>query len=133
MDRSHGTAHQWISKAENDYRACMILIAAKDYPVDVLCFHCKQMVEKYPKAVLVFHQKRVRKIHDLEALLVECTELVPDLDVLMEDVLALESFGPEARCPGWSDIGSEDVPELTEKATTIRTVIRSYFEKAGVL
>jgi HEPN domain-containing protein len=133
MDSRQKITVEWVGKAENDYRACMILLGAKDFPVDVLCFHCQQTVEKYLKAVLVFHQKRIRKTHDLEALLLECTELVPSLDGLMDGVLALEGFGPEARYPGRSDISFEDVPGLIEKTEAIRSAIRSWFEKAGVL
>jgi len=53
--------------------------------------------------------------------------------VLIEDVLVLDSYGPETRYPGLSDIYPEDIPPLLEKTSKIRTVIRAYFEKKGIL
>jgi len=133
MDKMSNAVREWISKAENDYRACGILLEAPEYPADVVAFHLQQTVEKYLKAILVLQQKRIKKIHDLEALLLECSESAPELPVLIEDVLVLDSYGPETRYPGLSDIYPEDIPPLLEKTSKIRTVIRAYFEKKGIL
>lgn len=133
MDKLSKAVHEWINKAENDYLACTILLDAPGYPADVVAFHLQQTVEKYLKAILVLQQKRVKKIHDLEALLLECSESAPELPSLIEDVLILDSYGPETRYPGLSDIFPEDIPGLLEKTSKIRSVIRGHFEREGIL
>lgn len=133
MDKIEKTVLEWIKKAENDYLACRILMQAKEFPVDVFCFHCGQTVEKNLKAVLVYHQKKIKKIHDLGSLLEECMEFVPELEDIVDDVEVLESFGPEVRYPGWPDIHPEDIPELLEKMEKVRERIRGYFKDRGIL
>lgn len=133
MDKLANAVREWIGKAENDYLACRILLEAPGCPADVVAFHLQQTVEKYLKAILVLQQKRIKKTHDLEALLLECFESGQELPLLIEDVLVLDSYGPETRYPGISDIFPEDIPTLLEKTSKIRLAVRGYFEKEGIL
>jgi len=133
MDKLREVVLEWIQKAENDFLAVEILMRAETCPLDVLCFHCQQTAEKYMKAILVERQKRVRKIHDLQALLDECLDLAPELESVSGDILDLQSYGPEVRYPGWPDISVDDLPRVMQMMERIRRQIRGYFESRGVL
>lgn len=60
---------EWIQKAENDLtNATHSLKLGKDCPTDTVAFHAQQCVEKYLKALLVFHRTEFPKVHDIEKL-----------------------------------------------------------------
>ena len=99
MDKLKTVVKEWVKKAENDFKACMILKDSDDPPLDVIGFHCQQTVEKYLKAVLVYHQRHVRKIHDLGEIFRECCELDPYFEFLKEEIMELNAFGPDVRYP----------------------------------
>ena len=53
---------EWVEKAENDLTAaCQILKLGKFAPMDTVCFHAQQCVEKYLKSILVYHGIPVKK------------------------------------------------------------------------
>jgi HEPN domain-containing protein len=57
---------EWIFKAENDLTtAAHTLKLGRSAPVDTVCFHSQQCIEKYLKAVLVFRSISFPKTHDL--------------------------------------------------------------------
>lgn len=60
---------EWVDKAENDLTAAgQILKPGKAAPMDTICFHVQQCVEKYLKAVLVHRGIPVPKTHNIQAL-----------------------------------------------------------------
>ena len=66
---------QWIQKAENDIIAANQIIAlSKNCPFDTVCFHAQQCIEKYLKALLLFHKVDFPKSHDIDQLI----ELLPN-------------------------------------------------------
>ena len=42
----------WVTKAEEDFQTCEILMEREFFPGGVVCFHSQQMAEKYIKAFL---------------------------------------------------------------------------------
>lgn len=69
-------------------------------PTDAVCFHCQQAIEKYLKAFLTFQNVRVKKIHDLEALLNLCIEIDKEFENLdKEKISSLSFFAVEVRYP----------------------------------
>jgi HEPN domain-containing protein len=64
-DRLH-VVRQWVDKAEDDLIAAeQLLKLGADDPLDAICFHAQQCVEKYIKAVLTSHAIDVPRIHDI--------------------------------------------------------------------
>lgn len=60
---------EWVEKAENDLKnASHTLKLGKECPVDTVCFHAQQCVEKYLKGVLILRSIPFPKTHDIEAL-----------------------------------------------------------------
>ena len=66
---------KWIQKAENDLKTGKDEFMTNEPATDTICFHMQQCVEKYLKAFLIFHNKEVRKTHDIGELLILCKEI----------------------------------------------------------
>lgn len=91
---------RWFRKAESDLKVVKHLLTIDEPPTDALCFHCQQAIEKYLKAFLTFHDVRVKKIHDMEALLNLCIEQDKDFENLdKEKISRLSFFAVEVRYP----------------------------------
>ena len=65
---------EWLEKAENDLTAAVqILKLGKAAPMDTICYHAQECVEKYLKAVLVHRGRPVPKTHVIQ----DVMKLVP--------------------------------------------------------
>ncbi len=58
----------WLEKAEHDYQIARILADGELVFYDEACFHCQQSVEKFFKAVIIYHTGGFKKTHDLVGL-----------------------------------------------------------------
>jgi HEPN domain-containing protein len=89
---------QWIDKANEDYNVASQLMNMEFPPKGAIGFHCQQAVEKYLKALLIFHEEEVPKTHSIEYLL----ELAKKHDSLFSsfDPGNLTDYGVEVRYPG---------------------------------
>ena len=56
---------QWLIKAEGDYSTAEHLLSSSESHLEAIAFHCQQTVEKYIKALLVWHQIEFTKTHDI--------------------------------------------------------------------
>ncbi|MBI4778379.1 HEPN domain-containing protein [Candidatus Desantisbacteria bacterium] len=56
MDKRLNLVNHWFKKADNDLKNAKIVIEAEDAPVDTVCFHCQQSVEKYLCLIYVVKQ-----------------------------------------------------------------------------
>jgi HEPN domain-containing protein len=61
---------EWLVQADNDLTAAaQILKLGKDAPVEAVCFHAQQRVEKHLKAMLVYRSIPFPKSHDIRIIL----------------------------------------------------------------
>lgn len=91
---------RWFRKAESDLKVVKHLLMIDEPPTDALCFHCQQAIEKYLKAFLTFRNVRVKKIHDMEAILNLCIEQDREFENLdKENISSLSLFAVEVRYP----------------------------------
>jgi HEPN domain-containing protein len=91
---------QWVQKVENDLQtAAYMLQLGEDCPTDIVCFHAQQCVEKYIKALLVFHEIEFPWTHNLGVL----TALLPQAvqpQLSPEEQELLTDYATTARYPG---------------------------------
>lgn len=119
---------EWIKKAEEDYRVAVREFKTMPLPAYTVCFHSQQCIEKYMKAVLQENKIFFGKIHDLEALLMNCKKFVPDLEAFRDELLWLTTFAVEVRYPGF-DVRKIDAQKAAVFMKKIRRVLRRYFKK----
>ena len=116
-----GFVVQWIRSADGDLAAAKQLLGGGAEFVRGAVFHAQQAVEKFLKAVLVWHQVEFPKTHDIGRL----TDLLKTVDAGLADRVreasALTPYAVEARYP--SDLPEPTLAEARE-ALSIATRVR---------
>jgi len=87
----------WLLKSKRDLAAARRLASDPEPYLDMAIYHCQQAGEKAIKALLVFHDQRFDKTHDIRALISIAVNV-------------------ESRLSEWLDVGEH----LTPYATTYR-------------
>ena len=90
----------WVLKADNDLRvATNTLETMEDPPLDTVCFHTQQCVEKYLKAYLIFHNIDFPFTHELGDLTILCSTVDEEFNKLIDKVSILIPYAVEIRYP----------------------------------
>ena len=97
---------QWLAKANEDLLVVEKLTENDIIATPSICFHCQQAVEKFLKAFLISNDIDIKKTHNIEYLLSECSDL--DTEFSTVDPKELSEFGVDARYPGDMYIPSEE-------------------------
>lgn len=91
---------EWIEFAEMDYQTANYLNEnMRPKPLEIICYHCQQTIEKMLKGVLISCGRRVQKTHDLGVLaeqLKEFSEIPEDYLEMCDD---LTPYGVRIRYP----------------------------------
>lgn len=124
---------QWVQKAENDLRnAAHTLKLGKACPTDTVCFHAQQCVEKYTKALLVWHGIEFSWVHDIGALIA----LLPERsrpDLTPEEQERLTDYAVTTRYPGdYEPIPLGEAQEAVKVARRVRRQIRRWLPQASL-
>jgi HEPN domain-containing protein len=116
-----GFVVQWLQSADGDLAAAKQLLSGGAEFIRGAVFHAQQAVEKFLKAVLVWHQVEFPKTHDIGRL----TDLLKTVDTGLADRVseasALSPYAVEARYP--SDLPEPTLAEAGE-ALSIATRVR---------
>lgn len=123
---------QWVTKAENDLRnAAHTLRLGDSGPLDTVCFHAQQCVEKYVKALLCLHEIDFYRTHDISALLALLpAHLRPELTP--EEQARLSDYAVTMRYPGdYEPVSLSEAEGAVQIARRVRTQIRRRLPKAG--
>ncbi|MBL7966590.1 MAG: HEPN domain-containing protein [Prolixibacteraceae bacterium] len=104
---------QWLAKANEDLLVVEKLTEYEIIATSSVCFHCQQAVEKYLKAFLIATGVDIKKTHNIEYLLSECSDF--DRDFASVNPKELSDFGVEIRYPG--DMYIPDQQETLEYRT----------------
>ena len=125
-DESKKIIRKWIRKAENDLKnATFTLQIIEDCPTDTICFHAQQCVEKYIKALLIYHKIDFPKTHNIDRL-ISLLAIPGKLDITKHEMQLLTDYAIESRYPD----DFEDIPySEAEKAVTIAKRIRKQIRK----
>jgi len=91
-------AQAWLRKAQSDLRAIEILIKDSDFPLNIVCYHAQQTVEKALKALLTAYGVPFSKTHDL-ALLDRLLPSAIDVGLEARALAELSYFAIQSRYP----------------------------------
>ncbi len=101
----------------------------KDCPTDTICFHAQQCVEKYLKALLVFHSANFPKTHNIRTLVA----LTPGrfrLAIPLETQDRLTEYATVTRYPGdYEPISPSEARAAVKVARRVRSEIRKLLPK----
>jgi HEPN domain-containing protein len=120
---------QWFSIAEHD-----LAIAEHAFknmhpaPLEQICFHCQQSVEKDLKGFLVLNGVEPPKIHDLPPLLEMCADKDTSFSLLKAKCTFMTKYGVIPRYPSELQIYEDDVKVALRYAKDIKDFVQ---EKTG--
>jgi len=112
-DETRAYIRQWLIKADEDWLVVETLTQDSIIAPSAACFHCQQTVEKLLKAYLIANGVHIRRTHNIEFLLAQCTEF--DAAFAAIDPQNLSDFGVEIRYPDDMYIPSDN--EVLEHKT----------------
>lgn len=93
-----------------------------------VCFHCQQAVEKFLKAFLIANGIDIKRTHNIEFLLSECSDI--DKEFVNINLKELSDFGVDARYPGDMYVPDEtETMEYREIAIEVKTLVETKIEK----
>lgn len=119
------TVHDWVAKAEMDFKAALDLASRKKDPLpDKVVYDCAQCAEKYLKGFLVLHKQPFRFRHDLTDLRRRCQDVDSDFGFIEDDTILLNRWGSEVRYPGVS-AATDDVKDALAAVKRVRKFVRA--------
>ena len=90
---------QWFARGDEDLALVNLILEHGSGSPNLACFHAQQAAEKYLKGFLAHHDLHIRKIHDLEVLLEDCSKISSSFAELQDSVRFLNQFYIESRYP----------------------------------
>lgn len=111
-------AQEWFDIAELDLSSAKYLQTMQPTPIEIICYHCQQSVEKYLKGYLALNEHEIVKTHDLLILNKLCMNYDIEFKDLKEECLRLTDFGVNIRYPYPMDLNESDM-KLAIKDTEI--------------
>jgi HEPN domain-containing protein len=107
---------EWLSIARKDWGRIHLMLANGD--ADAAALFLQQSVEKYLKAFLLEHGWKLRKIHELDALLDHAAKYKPELENFRDFCERVSGYYFAERYPplGESGLRAEDVNKALNEA-----------------
>jgi HEPN domain-containing protein len=90
----------WRMKARSDWSVARKILATAAPETDAIGFHCQQAVERILKAYLISRLIVFERIHDLGALLDDCSRTDAEFERFRDAVEPLTVFAVAFRYPG---------------------------------
>ena len=96
----HDIVREWLQIAYDDYDNAKYLYDNKSpKPLEIICYHCQQSVEKTLKAYICANGIPVLKTHETGLLCRNCSELDKSFADYLEDCEELEVYATQTRYP----------------------------------
>lgn len=110
----------WLKKAESDFNRVNRRLEEGD--IEDAAFHLEQALEKYLKGFLLFHGWKLKKIHDLEALLDDAVKYDRNLERFRPLVQQITSYYLIDRYPTFEEPPSKD--EVSQGYQEARSLVQ---------
>ncbi len=125
---------EWFKKADHDLLNAEIILESgrEPLPLDTVCFHCQQAVEKYLKGFLVYHNVQFPKTHFMGTLLDQCT-LIDETFAELDDIIELNAYAVDIRYPDDAmEISLDDTQEAYGMANNVKSFVTEKTPKRRV-
>ncbi len=118
-------AKEWFNITEKDLSSAEYLQKMQPIPIEIICYHCQQSVEKYLKGFLALKGEAIQRTHDLILLNKACQKYDKDFKKIEEDCLMLTDYGVAVRYPFPMDINVADMKTALKSTRKIRDYVLS--------
>ena len=91
---------EWLEYASNDLRVASHMFEnMHPKPLEIVCYHCQQCVEKALKGYLIDHDVEPPYIHDLEKLCLMCMEYDTSFESFLKQCRDMTEYAASSRYP----------------------------------
>jgi len=119
---------EWLLLAKNDLASGQYQLQSAEQFTRQVSFQAQQCAEKAIKAMLVWHQVRFAKQHDLRYLGDLLLDKEPTLQLVIDQATNLNPYAVMIRYPGFAE-----VPTLNEAVEALKVAEKLYNEILGKL
>lgn len=116
----------WLNKAQDDLKWTQHNLTGSIWYG--ACFTAQQAAEKALKAYLLSKRKSLRKVHDLGALLEDCTHIDTRFERLRSIIASLAAYYITTRYPVYEDL-AQFSEEQARRAFTDASTVVAFVEK----
>ena len=99
MSANEDYIKEWIDKADHDLGSAKLIFLHIPNYFDTIAFHCRQAVEKYIKATLVYNEIDFQRSHNLIYLLDLLTQKTSITEDIYDKAILLNAFSVQIRYP----------------------------------
>lgn len=104
------TSKEWFDRAQHDWNTANFILDMRPVPVEIVCYHCQQAVEKSLKGYLVAQGiETVPRTHDLPQLCQLCMEKDSQFSSALEACSYLTIFATQTRYPSQIDLSDVEM------------------------
>lgn len=112
---------EWLEHSKKDLDSAEFLTRMTPEPLEIICFHCQQSVEKALKAYLSFLSLRPPRTHDLDELIDLCRNA--EIHSLREITIPLNDYSVMVRYPSHEELNQDDKKQAINAARTVFALI----------
>ena len=125
---------EWFMIADEDLDSAKFLTNKHPKPLEIICYHCAQAVEKYLKGFLEYNDVIPEKTHNLLKLLDKSIEIDESLKEIMRECELINKFTNQIRYIHRNEVSESEmeyVLNFTEKIKNIEAfqMIRDVVKK----
>ena len=118
--REHDIVAEWLQIAYDDYDSAQYLFDKKHRkPLEIICYHCQQAVEKSLKAFLCAKGIDVPKTHDCGLLCQHCAELDTAFSTFQAACDGITVYATHTRYPIRIDIEEHHAKQALAQALDV--------------
>lgn len=117
-------ANEWFKIAEIDFETAKFLQNMKPMPLEIICYHSQQCVEKYLKGFIALNGGQKTKTHDLVLLNKICQTYNSIFKEIDNDCIELTDYGVQMRYPFHLEIDTNDVKKAIESSQKVIELIK---------
>lgn len=128
--QNNGLIKEWVDFADMDFRTAKYLYENMyPKPLEIICFHCQQSVEKLLKGVLLSRGVTIKKTHDLGLLAEMLQEYMIVDEKYIEICDNLTPYGVKIRYPQELFIEEHHAKKALEEAQELLEWLKQIFKK----
>ena len=112
--------NEWLQIAYDDYDSALFLFQNKHpKPLEIICYHCQQSVEKSLKAYLCAKGEDIPKTHEAGLLCRRCADFNSGFSDFNDHCEELEIYATGTRYPSRIEVEDRDAEKALEQALEI--------------
>jgi len=123
--------NEWLQIAYDDYSSALYLFGKPNKkPLEIICYHCQQAVEKSLKAYLCANDLDIPKTHDTGLLCRKCMEINEAFSTYIKACEELVIYATETRYPIRIEIDEITAKRNLKQSLEIYDFVKSVLDNA---